>query len=417
MKKLTAENPAIAARIVARIAMLSVPVVTFTFMSDRHRSVRLAAAVFVAVLAAPLAAAQETSSQLSGFVVGEDGLPIAGASVTIVHIPSGTTSTTTTTASGQFSATGLRVGGPYRVTAQAEGMQDAIVEELYTQLAQRTSVTLVAQPIATLAGVEVTGSSERDVSIGAGARFGAQDVRALPSISRDIKDVVRVNPKAWVDPTNSDALEVAGVNNRYNSITVDGVRQNDDFGLNNNGYPTQRSPLSVDAVEAVSVLTAPFSVEYSFFRGSTINMVTKSGTNEFTGSAFFYKGDDSYLGDQTKDTEVNLVFDEEIYGGTLGGPIIKDKLFFFLSYEKLEREAPQDIGPTGSDFPVQKYRMSPRRNTTRSARSASTSTVTTSARHSSRRPRRTRRSSPSSTGTFPTRSARRWPTSAPRATN
>ena len=333
--------------------MLSVPVVTFTFMSDRHRSVRLAAAVFAAVLAAPLAAAQETSSQLSGFVVGEDGLPIAGASVTIVHIPSGTTSTTTTTASGQFSATGLRVGGPYRVTAQAEGMQDTIVEELYTQLAQRTSVTLVAQPIATLAGVEVTGSSERDVSIGAGARFGAQDVRALPSISRDIKDVVRVNPKAWVDPTNSDALEVAGVNNRYNSITVDGVRQNDDFGLNNNGYPTQRSPLSVDAVEAVSVLTAPFSVEYSFFRGSTINMVTKSGTNELTGSAFFYKGDDSYLGDETKDTEVNLVFDEEIYGGTLGGPIIKDKLFYFLSYEKLEREAPQDIGPTGSGFPVE----------------------------------------------------------------
>ena len=164
---------------------------------------------------------------------------------------------------------------------------------------------------------------------------------------------MRVDPKAWVDPTNSDALEVAGVNNRYNTITVDGVRQNDDFGLNNNGYPTQRSPLSVDAIEAVSVLTAPFSVEYSFFRGSTINMVTKSGTNEFTGSAFYYTGDDSLLGDETKDTEVDLVFDEEIYGGTLGGPIIKDNLFFFLSYEKLEREAPQDIGPAGSGFPVQ----------------------------------------------------------------
>jgi outer membrane receptor for ferrienterochelin and colicin len=336
-------------------------------MSDRRRSVCLAAAVssvlsapavalgagFAAALVAPLAFAQETASQLSGFVVGEDGQPIAGARVSIVHLPSGTSSAATTSASGQFSATGLRVGGPYRITAQAEGMQDAVVEDLYTQLAQRTSVTLVAQPIATLAGVEVMGTSERDVSIGAGSRFGAQDVRELPSISRDIKDVVRINPKAWVDPTNSDALEVAGVNNRYNTVTVDGVRQSDDFGLNNNGYPTQRSPLSVDAIEAVSVLTAPFSVEYSFFRGSTINMVTKSGTNEFTGSAFFYKGDDSVIGDKTKDTEVNLVFDEEIYGGTLGGPIIKDKLFFFLSYEKLEREAPQDIGATGSGFPVE----------------------------------------------------------------
>ena len=336
-------------------------------MSDRRRSVRLAAAVssilsapavalgagFATILAAPLAVAQETSSQLSGFVVGADGQPIADAEVTIVHVPSGTTQTTTTNANGQFSATGLRVGGPYRVTARAEGMQESAVEDLYTRLAERTSVTLVAQPIVQLAGVEVTGASERDLTIGAASRYGAQDVRELPSISRDIKDVVRIDPKAWVDPTNSDALEVAGVNNRYNTITVDGVRQSDDFGLNNNGYPTQRSPLSVDAIEAVSVLTAPFSVEYSFFRGSTINMVTKSGTNEFTGSAFYYKGDDSLLGDKTKDTDVSLVFDEDIYGATLGGPIIRDNLFFFLSYEKLDRKAPQDIGAAGSGFPVE----------------------------------------------------------------
>jgi hypothetical protein len=199
----------------------------------------------------------------------------------------------------------------------------------------------------------VTGASRRDVAIGAQSRYGSREVGNLPSISRDIKDVVRTDPKAWVDPTNSDALEIAGVNNRYNTITVDGVRQSDDFGLNNNGYPTQRSPLSVDAIEAVSVLSAPFSVEYSFFRGSTINMVTKSGTNEFKGSAFYYSGDDSLLGDRTRDTVVNLVFDEDIYGGTLGGPIVKDKLFFFLSYEKLDRQAPQDIGATGSGFPVQ----------------------------------------------------------------
>ena len=313
----------------------------------------LLGAGFVAVLAGPVAVAQETTSSLAGFVVGADGLPIAGVSVAIVHLPTGTSETTTTNASGAFTATGLRVGGPYRVTAQAEGMQEAAIEDLFTQLAERTSVTLVAQPIAQLAGVEVTGSSERDVSIGAASRYGTREVTELPSISRDIKDVVRVDPKAWVDPTNSDALEIAGVNNRYNTVTVDGVRQSDDFGLNNNGYPTQRSPLSVDAIEAVSVLSAPFSVEYSFFRGSTINMVTKSGSNGFTGSAFYYKGDDSLIGDRTKDTDVELVFDEEVFGGTLGGPIIKDTLFFFLSYEKLERTAPQDIGATGSGFPVE----------------------------------------------------------------
>ena len=269
-------------------------------MSDHRRSVRLAAAVssilsapaiavgaglVMALATAPLAQAQETASQMSGYVVSTSGEPIAGAQVTIVHVPSNTSSTVTTTNSGQFIATGLRVGGPYRVSAKAEGMQDTAVENLYAQLGQRTSVTLVAQPIVQLAGVEVTGASERDVTIGAGTRFGAQDVRELPSISRDIKDVARVDPKAWVDPTNADALEVAGVNNRYNTITVDGVRQSDDFGLNNSGYPTLRGPLSVDAIESFSVLTAPFSVEYGNFRGSTINVVTKSGTNEFTGSA------------------------------------------------------------------------------------------------------------------------------------
>jgi hypothetical protein len=322
------------------------------FIPNRVVAALLGAGV-VAILAAPVAIAQDTTSSLSGFLVGADGLPIPDALVTVVHLPSGTTKLTTTNTSGAFSATGLRVGGPYRVTARAEGMQEATIEDLHAQLTERTSVTLVALPIAELAGIEVTGSTRRDVSIGADSRYGVKEIKELPSINRDVKDVVRIDPKAWVDPTNSDALEVAGVNNRYNTITVDGVRQSDDFGLNSNGYPTQRSPLSVDAIEAVSVLSAPFSVEYSFFRGSTINMVTKSGTNEFRGSGFYYKGDDSLLGDRTGDTEVNLVFDEDVYGGTLGGPIIRDRLFFFLSYEKLERKAPQDIGATGSGFPVE----------------------------------------------------------------
>ncbi len=321
-------------------------------MSDSCRSVRFAAAVF-SILAAPFAIAQETTSQLSGYVVGADGQPIPGITVRIVHVPSGTTESATTNANGQFSATGLRVGGPYRVSVQAEGMQEAVVEDLQTQLAERTSVTLVALPMAQLTSIEVTGAAARDVTIGAASRFGPREIREMPSISRDIKDVVRIDPTAWVDPTNSDAMEIAGVNARYNSITVDGVRQSDDFGLNANGYPTQRSPLSVDAIEAVSALTAPFSVEYSFFHGSTVNIVTKSGTNAFRGSAFYYKGDDSLLGDRTRDTDVNLVFDEDVYGGTIGGPILQDRLFFFLSYEKLDRKAPQDLGAAGSGFPVQ----------------------------------------------------------------
>ncbi|MEX2149000.1 MAG: TonB-dependent receptor [Steroidobacteraceae bacterium] len=322
-------------------------------MSGRCRTVHRVAALVIALVAAPHAQAQETAAQLSGFVVDAYGQPIASAVVSVQHLPSGTMATSTTGSSGQFVVTGLRIGGPYRVSASAEGMQDVTVEDLYTQLARRTSVTLVAQPIARLSEIEVLGTAERDVTIGAGSRFSEQDLRELPSISRDIKDVVRIDPKAWVDPTNSDALEVAGVNNRYNTVTVDGVRQSDDFGLNNNGYPTQRSPLSIDAVQDVSILTAPFSVEYGLFRGSTINIVTKSGTNDFSGSGYYYSAGDDLAGDRSKDNDLSFDFEEDTYGGTFGGPVIKDRLFFFLSYEKLERTAPQEFGATGSGFPVE----------------------------------------------------------------
>jgi len=321
-------------------------------MSDRRRTMCFVAAVS-SILSVPVAQAQQTASQLSGFVVGADGQPIEGAVVSVQHLPSGTMATSTTGTSGQFAVTGLRVGGPFRVSTRAEGMQDVIVEDFYTQLAQRTSVTLVAQPITQLSGVEVTGTAGRDVTIGAGSQFSEQYVRELPSISRDIKDVVRIDPKAWVDPTNSDALEVAGVNNRYNTLTVDGVRQSDDFGLNNNGYPTQRSPLSIDAIQDVSILTAPYSVEYGLFRGSTINVVTKSGTNDFSGSSYYFSSGDGLAGDRSKDDDLTFDFEEDTYGGTFGGPIFRDHLFFFLSYEKLERTAPQEIGPTSSGFPVE----------------------------------------------------------------
>ena len=337
-------------------------------MFDRRRTARLTAAVapilsvpaivlgtglIIAFLSVPSAHAQETASQLTGFVVDSEGNPVAGAQLAIVHVPSGTVANVSTNASGQFSATGLRVGGPYRIHTQAEGMRESVVEELYAELAQRSSITLVVQPVTQFAVVEVIGAREMDVTIGAGSRFSSQDVRALPSISRDIKDIVRVEPMAWVDPTNSDALEVAGVNNRYNSITIDGVRQSDDFGLNNNGYPTQRSPLSVDAIQDVSILTAPFSVEYGMFRGSTINVVTRSGTNAFAGSVYYYRGKDDWAGYRSKDQDLPLAFDEETTGGTFGGPIIKDKLFFFLSHEKLDRTGSQDFGPAGSGAAVE----------------------------------------------------------------
>jgi hypothetical protein len=337
-------------------------------MSARRHSTRLAMAVS-SILAAPAIAtgfvlvagmgfapevrAQETTAQLGGNVVDADGNPVAGATVTVLHVPSGTSRSAVTNASGQFVLTGLRVGGPYSVTASSAGFQGSAVENVYAELGRRANVSLVVAPTTVLAEVEVTAAGTAGTAIGVGTEFTAETIASAPSINRDLKGTLRIDPKAWVDPTNSDALEVAGVNNRYNSITVDGVRQSDDFGLNNNGYPTQRSPISLDAVEAVSLQTAPFDVQYSNFRGSTINVVTKSGTNEFDGAVYYYTYDDSLVGDKSKDRKFDFAFDEEKYGATLRGPILKDRLFFSLSYEKLERKAPQDFGPTGSGAAIE----------------------------------------------------------------
>lgn len=334
-------------------------------MTARRKSARLAMAVSsvlatpamiagfgaVAALAvAPLAEAQQTSTEISGVVVDAGGAPLAGANVVVVHVPSGTTSTAVSNASGQFTATGLRVGGPFTVTASAEGFQGAAVENVYTEIGRRATITLAVSPTVQLAEIEVTGAAERSRAVGVATDFNADQIASVASINRDPKSTLQIDPKAWVDPSNSDAIEVGGTNNRYNTFTVDGVRQSDDFGLENNGYPTLRSPVSIDAVQSLSLLTAPFDVQYSSFRGSTINVVTKSGTNEFTGSAFYYDYDDSRAGSKTRDTEFNLDFQRETYGGTLGGPIIPDKLFFFVSYEKLDESFPQNFGPLDSGF-------------------------------------------------------------------
>ena len=145
-------------------------------------------------------------------------------------------------------------------------------------------------------------------------------------------------------------LSVAGANIRGNSITVDGVKINDDFGLNKNGYPGRRSPISLDAIEQISVNVAPFDVSYGDFLGGNVNIVTKSGSNEFHGSGFIFRSDDSMIGDTSEGQEQNIGdFTEDTYGFTLGGPIIEDKLFFFASYEKFKSNSPYQFSLDNQD--------------------------------------------------------------------
>lgn len=310
-----------------------------------------ASLVVFALLVSGQATAQEISATIGGRTVTPDGAPVDGASVTIRHEPTGATRTVVSSADGRFQVPGLRVGGPFTVTASKDGFEEATLEGLTTVLGQPTLIDL-ALATAGMQEVTVAGTRLRTAEIGATSEFSSRDIANLPSVSRDVKSIVRLDPKVIIDPTNSDAIEIAGTNSRYNSITVDGIRQSDDFGLNNNGYPTQRSPISIDAVEAVSVRTAPFDVRDSGFQGGTITLVTKSGTNDFNGSAFYYKYNDSMVGDRSKQDDLTFQFDEKSYGATFGGPILRDKVFFFLSYEKLERQSPVELGPAGSSLPV-----------------------------------------------------------------
>ncbi|MDG1824681.1 MAG: carboxypeptidase regulatory-like domain-containing protein [Henriciella sp.] len=310
-----------------------------------------AASIMTAAIVAP-AEAQVTTSSIRGEVTTEAGAPVSGATAVITHTPSGTVSTATTTDSGLFSARGLRVGGPYTVAISGGDFAPVEVTDIYISLDQTYPFAVTVSGARTMDTVVVTASRAQAgfASEGLSTSLGVEALNTVASIDRDITDAAELDPFASVNVQSGGAkeLSIAGANNRFNSLTIDGVALNDRFGLNANGFPTQRSPISYDAIESLSIESAPFDVEFNGFTGGTINAVTKSGTNELHGSAFYFTTNDDLGGDKNGDDEFNLTFDEETYGFTLGGPIIKDKLFFFASYDKFEETAPVQTGIIGT---------------------------------------------------------------------
>lgn len=304
--------------------------------------------------------AQETTAVIRGQIVDTMGAPVAGATVTVTHLPTGSANTSVTGPDGFYSARGLRVGGPYRVTASAPQFEAgaSTLQSVGVGDAAQVDVRLGRSGEAQVAELVVTAAAAAPSQGGPSSNFTTGDIASLPSISRDLKDVARLDPFATIDPSNQDAISFGGVNTRFNQLTVDGIRQNDDFGLNNNGYPTQRSPISIDAIEAVNVSSAPYSVINNGFLGGQINAVTKSGGNTFSGSAFYEYSDNDLRGDTVRGVDFSTVFEEKTWGATLGGPIIKDRLFFFAAYEKFEGLLGFDTGPVGSGSAITIPRIS-----------------------------------------------------------
>ncbi|GGW54193.1 TonB-dependent receptor [Alishewanella tabrizica] len=312
----------------------------------------LAMAVTLALGVSNIAFA-DTASSIRGNVVTAQGQAAANARVEILHLPSNTRSSATTNESGAFVSSGLRVGGPYRISIISEqGTRE--FDNVYLSLGEtfRLNAELESSSIERIA---VTGSSISFLNagkMGTSTTYNAADINSMPLFERDLKDVIKQDPLVVVLGDNNSSMTVAGANPRYNSLTVDGVRQDDDFGLNDNGYPTQRSPIPMSALDQITVSTAPFTVKSGGFTGAGINAVTKSGTNELSGSFFYEYMDDSLSGKSGapgRDKVGLNDFERTVWGVSLGGAIIQDKLFFFAAYEDFTEPYNTLRGPQGSN--------------------------------------------------------------------
>lgn len=296
----------------------------------------------IAALATAPAFAQSTSASVVGQVSSDDGRPVAGAQVTILHTESGTVSRATTNEEGRYSSRGLRVGGPYTITIQRDGYQPTVLENVFLRIASDAQqINGELHSTATkLEAVEVVAGRPDDVfgtnKMGTSSVIGRDKIEAFASIKRDLQDYARLDPRVSQTDKERGEISAIGQNVRFNSITIDGVSINDTFGLESNNLPTIKQPISIDAIEQVEVNVANYDVTQTAYTGANINAVIKSGTNEFHGGLLYVNLDGDRIGDD--DGQAFRGFSkEETYGGTFSGPLIEDKLFFFVSYEDFKR--------------------------------------------------------------------------------
>ncbi len=311
---------------------------------NRVRLSKLSLGLLVALAAAPVFA-QSTSAGVGGQVLGVDGQAVVGAEVTITHVESGTVSRITTDASGRYSARGLRVGGPYTITVNKAGAGSDTEENVFLSLSQNNTVDArLNNDVTTLGSVQAIASGGATVfsanKMGAGTSVDRDTIESLPSIGGNIQDFMRLDPRvAFVDRA-SGVISAGGQNPRFNAISIDGVSASDTFGLEGNNMPTRRQPVSMEAIEAIDISLSNFDVTIAGASGANVNAVTKSGTNQFHGSLYGTYRDGDWFGNNPEGKPFAGFDTEETYGFTFGGPIIKDRLFFFANYEKFKQAAP-----------------------------------------------------------------------------
>ncbi|MDH3304156.1 MAG: TonB-dependent receptor [Gammaproteobacteria bacterium] len=329
-----------------------------TFATLQQAAILLFAAAML--LAVPVAGnAQETTTAIRGIVTAPDGSPAAGETVTVTDTRTSATRRVTTNASGAFDVRGLPVGGPYTIRVQSSRYQGTLVTDVYTNLSAAVSFNLklgaldeAIEEIVTTAKMVATA----DLAIGPGTAFTVDEIEAMPSIARQIRDVIRIDPRVSLGRADNGAgsgINCLGGSSRSNAFTIDGSLANDGFGLNEGTGTSARFafPIPYDTVASASVEFAPLDVQYSQFTGCAINVVTKPGSNEFHGSAFYLFNDEGLTGDTLEGEKVIFEpFEDKNYGFDLSGPIIKDRLFFTVAYEETDEVSVQNTGPIGGGF-------------------------------------------------------------------
>ena len=303
-----------------------------------------------------------TTGNISGTVVDENNEPLIGATVVANHTPTGTMYGTITDVSGNYRFANIKVGGPYTLEISYVGYQDINQSDVYVGLGQHIRIDYIMQSSnVALDVVTVTGTATNaGQGSGASTQIRTEDIEMMPTTGRDLRDYTRLSP--YYKESFGGGISIAGVNNRYNAIYIDGAVNNDVFGLaasGTNGGQTGISPFSPDILDQIQVVVSPYDVSLGGFAGGGINAVTKSGTNEWKGTAYFYTQNENLVGktnqllsDRTgSDREKVDEFTSNIYGASLGGPIVKNKVFFFGNVELQQDETPSpfDFGTYDGD--------------------------------------------------------------------
>lgn len=286
---------------------------------------------FILIFATP-GFAQVTTASIEGLVTDQNGEPLAGANIIAVHEPSGTQRGTSTRSNGRFNLPNLRIGGPYTVTATFVGFEEQEQTNISLTLGKTQTVNFqLRENIQELGELVVSAGSEdiNDGRTGAATTIDRSEIEDLPTITRSAEDIYRLSP-------SSDGNSFVGRNDQFNNFSLDGSIFNNPFGLDVStaGGQTNAQPISLDAIDQIKVSIAPYDVTQSGFTGASVNAVTKSGTNTFTGSVFGYYRNEDFTGSKVEGNDIFVPDLTQFQTGfSLGGPIIKDKLFFFANFE------------------------------------------------------------------------------------